>query len=105
METMTKMQSKNLARWSAALLAAGACFGGRGTPRPEPPTDDRVAATAAQVTGPASAAPATPVTPATAAPTPAVTSAAESGALGGAQRRNQFEGADLSPKPPVQPLS
>src|SRR5688572_26378764 len=85
-----------LAFAGATLFVAGACVGGRGTPRPEPPPDDRVAATTAQVTGPASAAPATPVTPSAAAATPVVTSAAASGALGGAQRRNQFEGADLS---------
>ena len=95
-----------LAFAGAALIVAGACVGRRGTPRPETPPDDRVSAAAAQVTGPASAAPVTPVSPAAAsAAPPVVTSPAASGAIGGAQRRNQFEGADLSPKPPVQPLS
>ena len=108
-ERMSEMQ---LAAWSgvptsaggwlalagAVLLAGSACFSGRSTPRPETPADPAASA-ATPVTGPAAAA------PSTAAPTPVVTSPAASGAIGGAQRRNQFEGADLSPKPPVQPLS
>src|SRR5215208_3608942 len=72
-----------LALAGAVLLVSGACFGGRGAPRPETPRDSPVAPVASPQVS-AAASPPAPATPA---------------------RRNPFEGADLSPKPPVQPLS
>ncbi|MEO6525466.1 MAG: discoidin domain-containing protein [Gemmatimonadaceae bacterium] len=75
----------------AILLAAAACFSGRGTPRTEspPPASPTIASAP---TSTASTAAARAESPASAAAT-------------GPQRRNPLEGADLSPKPPVQPLS
>ena len=67
---------------SGAVFAAGACVPSRSTP-PAP--------TQSTASAPASG--------------PLVTPPSASGAIGGAQRRNQFEGADLTPKPPVVPNS
>jgi mono/diheme cytochrome c family protein len=68
----------------AALAAIGAgCFSGRGSSRPALPPDTRAAVPPPGVVAAAAAAESS-VTPA---------------------RRDPFEGADLSPKPPVTPLS
>ena len=78
-----RMRRHRLTIVVAALLTGGACFGGRGTSRPATPPDSRVASP----------------------PAPSVVPTATTAAAATPARRDPFEGADLSPKPPIRPLS
>ena len=89
-----RMLDSRLIVASAMLLAGGACFGGRSAPRSDAP--------AVVAAPPANAG---PTAPSSTASTPSSTTESTTGSPAAPRRRYPFEGADLSPKAPIQPLS